>query len=164
MGGWRDAQVCAVEPPGTEARQVAEAALSNLSQHPRNRTRLYRHELSYKAATLKQSMAAQGLLEGGGDADDEGSFSTRGMWSRPRTALTSASSVECGGLSLCGGGDPNVRGLERERPRAEPTAAATQFTAWAAASFGEKVGEPIHVFKHERITGSLQRTVHQEVV
>ena len=31
-----------------------------------------------------------------------------------------------------------MRGLERERTRAKPTAAATQFTAWAAASFGDK--------------------------
>jgi hypothetical protein len=143
MRGWRRiAQVCAVEPPGTETRQVAEAALSNLSQHPRNRTRLYRHELSYKAATLKESMAAQGLLEGGGDADDEGCFSTQGMGSHPATARTSASGVERGGLSTRGGGDPNVRALERERPRAKPTAAATQFTAWATASFGEEVSQP----------------------
>ena len=107
-GGWAGrTKVCAEEPPGTESRRVAEAALSNLSRHPRNRTRLYRHELSYKAATLKERMAAQGLLEScGGDADDEGGASSlRGMGSRPGTALPSVSSGDRDGLeSRVGGG------------------------------------------------------------
>jgi hypothetical protein len=142
-------QVCAVEPPGAEARQVAEAALSNLSQHPRNRTRLYRHELSYKAATLRQSMAAQGLLEGGGDADD--------ACARPGAAQA-AGGLPAEGVSGSGRGSGRGSGSGRGGAAgggATPAAAAAQFTAWAAASFGEEAMDVEGAHAKDRHGGPL---------